>query len=243
MQGPEIHGEDTGRDEPGEVSPSAGYDVEEAAMPRGSPVSADKPHAPHVSGSMAGKVPGPDLQPHPYETPPGKRALMAATLAVLGILILVAGVFFFSHILPDTQGGSSGAVITPVITVPPTVAPALKNIPSEGVRVRVVSPGTYIGTIGNPGFLHQVSGSGDQWYTVLKNDDLVSATIQKQDNSGSALTVEIYNNSTLLTSRTVTAPMGEIALLIDPKTANPPGITPVTTPLANVTGATTLTYI
>ena len=161
---------------------------------------------------------------------------------MLGILILVAGVFFFSHILPDTQGGSSGAVITPAVTIPPAVAPALKTIPSEGVRVRVESSSTYLGTIGNPGSLHPVSGSGDQWYTVLNNDDLVSATLQKQDNSGSALTVEIYNNGTLLTSRTVTAPMGEIALLIDPKTDSPPGIIPVTMSPANVTRPATLTY-
>ena len=106
-------------------------------------------------------------------------------------------------------------------TLPPSVAPALETIPSDGVRVRVESPSTYLGAIGNPGSLHPVSGSGDQWYTVLNNDDLVSATLQKQDNSGSALTVEIYNNGTLLTSRTVTAPMGEIALLIIQKPAAP----------------------
>jgi len=191
---------------------------------------------------MTGKPPGPGILHHPDETPPGKRALTAATLAVLGILILVAGVFFFSHILPDTLGGSSGAVITPAVTIPPTVVSALETIPSDGVRVRVESSSAYLGTIGNPGSLHPVSGSGDQWYTVLNNDDLVSATIQKQDNSGSALTVEIYNNGTLLTNRTVTAPMGEIALLIDPKTSSTPGIIPVTMSPANVTRASTLTY-
>ena len=243
VRGQEINEEYTGRDEPVEASPSTGYDTEEAPIPGGTPDSADQPRVPRVSGSLTGKAPGPDLLHHPDETPLGKRALKAATLAVLGILILVAGVFFFAHILPDTQGGSSGTAVTPAVPLPPSVAPALETIPSDGVRVRVESSSTYLGAIGNPGSLHPVSGSGDQWYTVLNNDDLVSATLQKQDNSGSALTVEIYNNGTLLTSRTVTAPMGEIALLIDPKTGSPPGIIPVTMSPANVTGATTLTYI
>jgi hypothetical protein len=242
VRGQEINGGYTGLDEIGEVNPSAGHDAKEAAMPLGNPDSADKPRLSRVSGSMTGQAPGPDILPPPNGTPQGKRALKAATLAVLGILILVAGVFFFSHILPDTQGGSSGAVITPVVTISPSVAPALENIPSDGVRVRVESSSTYLGAIGNPGSLHPVSGSGDQWYTVLNDDDLVSATLQKQDNSGTALTVEIYNNGTLLTSRTVTAPMGEIALLIDPKTGSPPGIIPVTMSPANVTRAATLTY-
>ena len=60
VRGQEINGEYTGRDEPVEVSPSAGYDAEEAPMPGGTPDSADQPRAPHVSGSMTGKVPGPD---------------------------------------------------------------------------------------------------------------------------------------------------------------------------------------
>ena len=243
VRGQEINGGYTGRDEIGEVNPSAGHDTKEAAMPGGNPDPADQPPVPHVSGSVSGKAPGPDIPRPPNGTPLGKRALKAATLAVLGILILVAGVFFFSHILPDTQGGSSGTAITALVPLPPSVAPALENIPSDGVVVRVESSSTYLGAIGNPGSLRQVSGSGDQWYTVLNNDDLVSATIQKQDNSGSALTVEIYNNGTLLTSRTVTAPMGEIALLIDPKTGSPPGIIPTTLSPANVTRAATLTYL
>lgn len=243
MHGAEITGEDTGRLRTGEVNPPADYDPEDAAMPGAGTVPADKPRVPHASGMMAGKTPGPGLHPS-FEMLPGKRALSIASLAVLGILILAAGVVLFSHFLSETQAGSSsGPIITPVITVPLTVVPALGNTSTEGVRVRVVSPGTYTGTIGNPGFLHQVSGSGDQWYTVLKNDDLVSATIRKQDDSGSALTVGIYNNGTLLTSRTVTAPRGEIMLLIDPKTGSPPGIIPVTIAPANATGATTLTYI
>jgi hypothetical protein len=178
----------------------------------------------------------------PQEPPAAKETLPTAALAVLAILLLVVGVILIALFLPPTHG-SGVAPVTPVITIPPTVIPAETKIATgSGVRVRVISPGPYVGTIGNPGYLHQVSGSGDMSYTVLKNDDLISATVRKQDNSGSPLTVEIYNNGTLLTIRTVTAPMGEIQLLIDPKTGNPPGIASDNTRAANVTGAATLSY-
>jgi hypothetical protein len=225
---PEITVEETGRDDISNVIPPAVNGVAE-------PILSEVPSAPHLSVITA-------AEPEPL-FPPAKRALPAAALAVLAILILVVGVVLIAHFLPTTQETSSVAVITLPTTIPPTVAPVLKNTPETGVRVRVISPGPYFGTIGNPGYLRQVSGSGDTSYTVLKNDDIVSATLQKQDNSGSALTVEIYNNGTLLTSRTVTAPMGEIQLLIDPKTALPPGIAPATPSLSTTTGNATLTYL
>ncbi len=66
-------------------------------------------------------------------------------------------------------------------------------------------------------------------------NSIIQATIRKQDNYGEALTVEIYSNNTLLSRKTVTAPMGEINLLIDTKTASPPGIEPGTRSAGNMT--------
>jgi hypothetical protein len=187
-----------------------------------------------------GLVPAPRTgPPSPHAASTAKRSLTAASVAVLAILVLVAGISLMVLHAPDVRESGSGAVVTPAITVSPTTVPVLKNTPSEGIRIRVIYPGTYLGTVGNPGFMHPVSGSGDQSYTVLKNGDLVSADIRKQDNSGSALTVEIYNNGTLITSRTVTAPGGEIALLINPETGSPPGVTIAP---ANATSAATLAY-
>ncbi|MDD4138104.1 MAG: hypothetical protein PHT99_09480, partial [Methanoregula sp.] len=100
-------------------------------------------------------------------------------------------------------------------------------------------------TVGNPGFLHPVSGSGNRTFAILMTSDIVQATIQKQDYSGDVMTVGIYNNSTLLAEKTVTAPMGEINLLIDTKTSSPPGMTPDTVPAGNRTriGNGTLVYL
>ena len=179
----------------------------------------------------------------PQEPPPAKRVLPAAALAVLAILILAGVVILIALFLPPTQGSVGVAPVTAAITIPPTVIPTVTKIVTDsGVRVRVISPGPFAGTIGNPGFLHQASGSGDISFKVLRNDELVSATIRKLDNSGSPLTVEIYNNGTLLTSRTVTAPMGEIQLLIDPKTGNPPGIAAETAQAASPASVGTLAY-
>jgi hypothetical protein len=178
----------------------------------------------------------------PQEPVPAKKGFPGAALAVLEILLLVAGVVLMVLILPATPVSHNDTISTPAITVPPTSVPIPETTFEAGIRVRVISSGPYAGTIGNPGYLHQVSGSGDTSYTVLKNDDLVSATLQKQDNGGAPLTIEIYNNGVLLATRTVTAPQGEITLLIDPKTASPPGITPVAPHPASAGGNATLIY-
>ena len=176
------------------------------------------------------------------ESLPAKRVLPPAALAVLAILILAGVVTLVALFLPPSHG-TGVAPVTPAITIPPTVIPAVTEIATDtGVRVRVISPGPFAGTIGNPEFPRQASGSGDISFKVLRNDELVAVTIRKMDNSGSPLTVEIYNNGTLLTSRTVTAPMGEITLLIDPKTGNPPGIAAETAQASGPTSVPTLSY-
>jgi hypothetical protein len=91
--------------------------------------------------------------------------------------------------------------------------------------VRVNSTAYYFGTAGNPGLMKQVSGTGDLFYKVLKNDRLVQVSVQKQDNSGALLAVAIYRDGTLIASRSVTSPMGSVDLLIDPLTARAPGLT------------------
>jgi hypothetical protein len=232
------------------ILPGVG-NIAEDAVPTPAPVPSEAPSAPHRPviveepsprrGVPERKVQAVEPKPAlpPQEKTPAKRALLPAILAVLVILVIVVGVVLFTHYLPAPQVSPVDTVVTPAITVPPTVAPVLKNTTETGVRVRVISPGPYVGTIGNPEFLHQVSGSGDQSYTVLKNDDLVSVTLRKQDNDGAPLTVEIYNYGFLLVTRTVTAPQGEIILLIDPDTGSPPGITP--TIMHPATGNVTLT--
>jgi hypothetical protein len=103
------------------------------------------------------------------------------------------------------------------------------------VWVRVVYPRNYYGRLGNPGSLREVNGSGDRLYKMIENIRLVQVQMYKTDNSGDVLTVEIYRDGKVITHRTTSSPMGFIELLIDVKTGNPPGITPVITQSANQT--------
>jgi hypothetical protein len=121
-------------------------------------------------------------------------------------------------------------------TVQITEAPTPVVIPPDGIWVRVVYAGNYNGRVGNPGSLQSIKGSGDQIYKI-KSDGLVQLQINKNDNTGNLLTVEIYRNGELMTHQVRSAPMGSIELLIDAKTGNPPGVSIALTNETNKTGS------
>ena len=110
-------------------------------------------------------------------------------------------------------------ITTPVPSLP---APA---VPQAGVWVRVNSTANYFGNAGNTGQMQKVSGTGDQFIKVLRSDRPVQVSVQKKENSGALLTVAIYRDGTLISTRSITSPMGTIDLLIDPLTARAPGLT------------------
>ena len=124
----------------------------------------------------------------------------------------------------------------PQTTVQITEAPTPVIIPPDGIWVRVVYSGNYFGRVGNPGSLQSVQGSGDKFYKI-KSDGLVQLQINKNDNTGNPLMVEIYRNGELMTHRVRSAPMGSIELLIDAKTGNPPGVATVIPNETNQTGS------
>jgi hypothetical protein len=179
------------------------------------------------------------------ESPRAGRPFLIAGALILVVLIIVAGgILILSHGLPGPATGDQPGIATPGITAVQTLPPAPETVSPTGVRVNVRYPGTFAGTVGDQEYPRQVSGTGNQSYAVIINGGIVQASVQKQDNSGDALTVEIFNNSTLLSRKTVTAPMGEIHLLIDIATASPPGIAPDRTHNASLTGTgnSTLVY-
>jgi hypothetical protein len=171
-----------------------------------------------------------------------RMVLIAGVLIIIALLVVFGGIFLISQFPQDPAGGSPVTVITPTVTQ--TLPPAPLAEQPNGVRVNVIYPGTFTGTVGNPGFLQKVSGTGNHTFLVLMTNNIVQAIIQKQDNSGDALTVGIYDNSTLLLQKTVTAPMGEVNLLIDVKTASPPGMVADITPVSDkpLLGNGTLIY-
>jgi hypothetical protein len=185
----------------------------------------------------------PDTQKSVNTPPAGRTALITGTLVIVVLLVVAGSILFLSHSLPGMTGNDQPGTTTPEITAVQTPAPAPTTALPTGVRVNILYPGMFAGTVGDREYPRQVSGTGNQSYTVIINGGIVQASVQKQDNSGNPLTVEIYNNSTLLSKKTVTAPMGEIHLLIDIATASPPGITPGTTQGAGRTGTGNSTLI
>jgi len=170
------------------------------------------------------------------------QILIAGVLVIVALLVVFGGIYLISQYPLGPAGGSQVTVITPTVTQTQPPAPLAEQ--PKGVRVNVIYPGTFTGIVGNPGSLQKVSGTGNHTFPVLMTDTIVQATIQKQDNSGDTLTVGIYDNSTLLLQKGVTAPMGEVNLLIDVKTASAPGMVAAITPTSDkpLLGNGTLIY-
>lgn len=167
--------------------------------------------------------------------------LLIALVAAGAMLLLPQGPGHTSIPLPQTTGPVQVTTlpqetVQPTTPLPVTLLPATRitspvtplppsPVPQEGVWVRVNSTAFYFGNAGNPELMQQVSGPGDHFYKVLKNDRPVQVSVQKQDNSGALLAVAIYRDGTLIATRSITSPMGSVDLLIDPLTARAPGLT------------------
>jgi hypothetical protein len=188
---------------------------------------------PVLSGSVnqdeTPKTPERNAPPVPIEPPsPGKTAgkkPVGMIVAIILVLIVVFGATAMI-VLSSPAGVVSGAnntVVVPIVTSPPVTTLVPQEVmPSQGVWVKVTYNGTYLGEYGNPGGLILVRGTGEQFYAIKNSSDLVQASFQKMDYSGDTLTVDIYNNGSLITDISKSAPEATIALLVDPKTGKPP---------------------
>ena len=78
--------------------------------------------------------------------------------------------------------------------------------------------GPYSGTAGAPGRFRAITATGNNVYQLSARDEMVLATIQKLDNTGGKLTVEIYNEGKLIKSGSVTAPKGTVSINADLRT-------------------------
>jgi hypothetical protein len=94
---------------------------------------------------------------------------------------------------------------------------SLSSIPQTGVWVRVIYPGNFTGSIESDGKMIPVTGSGDQFYQVLTVDGIVTAILQKEDNSTNKITLEVYKNGGLLKRETNEIPNGIVGIQYDLK--------------------------
>jgi hypothetical protein len=198
--------------------------------------------APAVKPDMQSQFRNPPLTPRkPREPAASKnRTVLTAVVIIIVVIALAAGAYLFvpslfgkgSSTPPPVTPASTGAttpvpttIIAPEITATATVqaktpVPATPQaiVPQTGVWVRVTYDGSYSGTAGAPERIRDITGTGDHFYQLAAKDELVMATIQKQDNTGKKMTVEIYNEGKLLRSGSVSSPKGTVSINADLKT-------------------------
>ncbi|MFA4849040.1 MAG: hypothetical protein WC626_04860 [Methanoregula sp.] len=174
------------------------------------------------SATKAAPVPVPTSPSVPKDLKQSPPTILIA--AIIVIILVVLGVAVISSLNLRNTGDTPPPLVVSFVTFQPTPTPIPTLVPSNGVWVRIVYPGTFIGEVGNTEFIRPVSGSGVQIYKILWSDRVVQVAAQKQDNSGDTLLIEVYNNGTLIKSSSTRKPMGSINFLIDPITAQPPGI-------------------
>jgi len=193
------------------------------------------------------KFRNPPLAPRkPREPPASKnRTAIAAVIVVVVIIALVAGSYLFAPSFfgkgetppPPVTPVSTTAMITiatpvpttaatPVVTtaakVPVIAAPPAASalvVPQTGVYVLVKYEGNYSGTAGAPGRFRDIADSGNHAYQIPARDEFITATIQKQDNTGRKLIVEVYSEGKLISSGSVTAPKGTVNIDVDLRTS------------------------
>ncbi len=202
--------------------------------------------APAQGPETESKFRNPPLAPRkPREPAASKnRMAIAAVIVVVVVIALAAGAYLFvpslfgkgETPLPPVTPVSTAALTTVPTPVPTTVAtPAVTTaatapvttsstatpqllIPKTGVWIRVKYEGSFSGSAGAPGRFTTITGTGDTVRQLSVKNEIVSATIEKQDNTGRKLTVEIYDEGKLITSGSVTAPKGTVNINADLKT-------------------------
>ncbi len=223
-----------------EISRTSGQEIPGPAepVPSGDAV-------PPQAASPAWESTADGIPPAGHPVPPELQRAPGNTFTYAAVLLLIIALVAAGVMLSLPQGLSGNPVIPPAGTVavpgsretvnptapsdtPVTTIPASSvtplPVPQDGVWVEVNSTAHYLGRVGNPEQMRQFSGSGNNFYKIPRSDKPVQVSVQKQDNSGARLTVGIYRNGTLISTRSVTMPMGTIDLLIDPVTARAPGL-------------------
>jgi hypothetical protein len=175
---------------------------------------------------------------HPPPEPSQKPKVMTIAAIILVLLAIAGGVIIYSVISGERTVEPSEPVITqtittavttiptptvtqtpaPITTTVPTAQPTAL-IPEKGIWVKVSYEGNYTGLIGASGDLKTVNASGTQFYQLAITEGIVEASIQKQDGSGRALTIEVYQNGSMVARNSKAMPGATVDLRIELKKA------------------------
>jgi hypothetical protein len=176
--------------------------------------------------------------PPPLPSPPPASRLpgnLAIVLIVIVILAFIAGLIIASNLSqgPTVPAANTTPVKTTPVTTPATPKPTTVKtvvmtttiatqstqvqIPSTGVWVRVMYPGTYTGLIGTPGDQTEVTGSGDNFYRVSTINGTVAVSVQKNDGSADKIVAEVYKNGIMVKNSSTVTPRGIVEIQVDLK--------------------------
>jgi hypothetical protein len=95
--------------------------------------------------------------------------------------------------------------------------PTLIPVPSTGVWVRVIYPGTFTGMVGTPGNPKEVTGSGVHVYSITTTDGIVEVSLQKNEGTADKLLVEVFKNGIMVKNSSTTTPKGIVEIQFDLK--------------------------
>jgi hypothetical protein len=175
------------------------------------------------------------LPPLTAHTSAGKTRYIAIGILMISLLPIIAGLVI---IATSMTGSSPGMLTLPILpdigtpllqsalqltTIPAATAtgspePTRVIIPSRGVWVKASYPGTYTGSIGINGNRVEVTGKGENFYPVSPDDSVVTAFLQKKDESASEISLELYKNGVLVKREVNVTPGGSIEIQLDLRT-------------------------
>ncbi len=97
----------------------------------------------------------------------------------------------------------------------PKPTPIVKQAPTRVSNIRqvkVIYSGSWSGCYGDIGSLKSVEGTGTETFTISNPEFIVSASIQKKDDTDRTLTVEILKNGAVVKSESTSAAYGVVLL-------------------------------
>jgi hypothetical protein len=176
---------------------------------------------PSITPRKASNLP-PEEKELVRQSPLQRLVMMIMLVIVILFSTSLYGQFLVAH-MPPTEEQMVTPVVTyaPVPSVLPTPTPVATQtplvptgptVPATGVWVLVNYTGNYSGEIGSQGSFLQVNASGSQFYPLAITGGIVDGSIDKQDGNARNMTVEVYQDGTLVSTNSITEPYGEIIL-------------------------------
>jgi len=158
------------------------------------------------------------------DRPSGIPWVLIVTITGIGIVVVIAILFFSGTIVPGGQlpdfltTGSAGddviplpagsVAATPVVTVGESTQVA---VPETGVFVRVDYIGSFSGSYGLNGVVQDIRSSGSRLYPLGDGSGTISISFQKDDaTTRHALTVTVFKDGTAVRSGQSSAAFGNV---------------------------------